>query len=177
MRSKPGPPRTWRPQSTSRATTILRLVVKGTGHSYLGTSNAPDSLLVWTRGMNAVTLHDSFVGQGCEGKVAPVPAVTAEAGCVWIDLYTAVTTNAGRYVQGGGCTDVGVAGLVQSGGFGSFSRGFGTAASGLLEAEIVTADGAIRIANACTNPDLFWALKGGGGGSWGVVTKAYPSDT
>src|ERR1700738_2827311 len=58
----------------------LRLVVKGTGHSYLGTSNAPDSLLVWTRGMNAVTLHDSFVGFGCEGKVAPVPAVTAEAG-------------------------------------------------------------------------------------------------
>ncbi len=149
----------------------LRLVVKGTGHSYLGTSSAPDSLLVWTRGMNAVTLHDSFVGQGCEGKVVPVPAVTTEAGAVWIDLYTAVTTHGGRYVQGGGCTDVGVAGLVQSGGFGSFSRGFGTAASGLLEAEIVTADGAIRIANACTNPDLFWALKGGGGGSWGVITR------
>ncbi len=149
----------------------LRLVVKGTGHSYLGTSSAPDSLLVWTRGMNAVTLHDSFLGQGCEGKIAPVPAVTAEAGAVWIDLYTAVTTNAGRYVQGGGCTDVGVAGLVQSGGFGSFSRGFGTAASGLLEAQLVTADGAIRIANACTNPDLYWALKGGGGGSWGVITR------
>ena len=149
----------------------LRLVVKGTGHSYLGTSSAPDSLLVWTRGMNAVRLHDSFVGHGCGGKVAPVPAVTAEAGAVWIDLYIAVTTRAGRYVQGGGCTDTGVAGLVQSGGFGSFSRGFGTAASGLLEAEIVTADGAIRIANACTNPDLYWALKGGGGGSWGVVTR------
>ena len=58
----------------------LRLVVKGTGHSYLGTSSAPDSLLVWTRGMNAVTLQDSFLGQGCEGKIAPVPAVTAEAG-------------------------------------------------------------------------------------------------
>ncbi|MGH6878279.1 MAG: FAD-dependent oxidoreductase [Rhizomicrobium sp.] len=149
----------------------LRLVVKGTGHSYLGTSNAPDSLLIWTRGMNKVVLHNAFVGQGCEGKIASEPAVTAEAGAVWIDLYTAVTTKAGRYVQGGGCTDVGVAGLVQSGGFGSFSKAFGTAASGLLEAEIVTADGEIRIANACTNPDLFWALKGGGGGSWGVVTK------
>jgi FAD/FMN-containing dehydrogenase len=149
----------------------LRLVVKGTGHSYLGTSSAPDSLLIWTRGMNSVTLHDSFVGQGCESKVAPVPAVSAEAGAVWIDLYTAVTTNSGRYVQGGGCTDVGVAGLVQSGGFGSFSRRFGTAASGLLEAEVVTADGTIRIANACTNSDLYWALKGGGGGSWGVITR------
>ena len=38
------------------------------------------------------------------------------------------------------------------------------AAASLLEAEIVTADGAVKIANACTNPDLFWALKGGGGG-------------
>src|SRR4029434_349572 len=83
----------------------------------------------------------------------------------------AVTTEAGRYVQGGGCTTVGVAGLVQSGGFASFSKGFGTAAAGLLEAEVVTADGKVRIANACTNPDLFWALKGGGGGSFGVITK------
>jgi hypothetical protein len=82
-----------------------------------------------------------------------------------------VTTEGGRYVQGGGCTTVGVAGLVQSGGFGSFSKGFGTAAGGLLEAEVVTADGRVRVANACTNPDLFWALKGGGGGSFGVITK------
>ena len=149
----------------------LRLVVKGAGHSYLGTSNAPDSLLVWTRAMNKVRLHDAFVGQGCEGRTSPVPAVTAEAGAMWIDLYHAVTTQAGRYVQGGGCTTVGVAGLVQSGGFGSFSKGFGTAAAGLLEAEVVTADGKVRIANACTNPDLFWALKGGGGGSFGVITR------
>jgi len=149
----------------------LRLVVKGAGHSYLGTSNAPDSLLVWTRAMNKVTLHDAFVGKGCEGRNSPVPAVSAEAGAMWIDLYHAVTTEAGRYVQGGGCTTVGVAGLVQSGGFGSFSKGFGTAAAGLLEAEVVTADGKVRIANACTNPDLFWALKGGGGGSFGVITR------
>src|SRR6185436_11770687 len=116
-------------------------------------------------------LHDAFVGQGCQGRNSPVPAVTAEAGAMWIDLYHAVTTEAGRYVQGGGCTTVGVAGLVQSGGFGSFSKGFGTAAAGLLEAEVVTADGQVRVANACTNPDLFWALKGGGGGSFGVVTR------
>ncbi len=149
----------------------LRLVVKGGGHSYLGTSNAADSLLLWTRAMNTVTLHEAFVPSGCAGKQAAVPAVSAGAGAMWIDLYSAVTTVAGRYVQGGGCTTVGVAGLVQSGGFGSFSKAFGSAASGLLEAEIVTADGSIRIANPCSNPDLFWALKGGGGGSWGVVTR------
>jgi FAD/FMN-containing dehydrogenase len=149
----------------------LRLVVKGGAHSYLGTSNAPDSLLVWTRSLNDIALHGDFVPQGCAGRVPAAPAVTLGAGCMWIDAYTAVTTQAGRYVQGGGCTTVGVAGLIQSGGFGSFSKGFGNAAAGLLEAEVVTADGAVRIANACTNPDLFWALKGGGGGTFGVVTR------
>lgn len=147
----------------------LRLAVKGGGHSYQGTSNAPDSLLVWTRPMHAITLHDRFVPQGCD--VTAVPAVTMEAGAMWVDAYDAVTTKGGRYVQGGGCMTVGVAGLVQSGGFGSFSKCYGTAASSLLQAEIVTADGKLRIVNACNDPDLFWALKGGGGGSFGVVTS------
>jgi FAD/FMN-containing dehydrogenase len=149
----------------------LRLVVKGGGHSYQGTSNAADSLLVWTRHMNDITLHDAFVPQGCAGKQAPQPAVTVGAGTIWLHAYDAVTTQAGKYVQGGGCTTVGVAGLIQSGGFGSFSKHYGTAASALLEAEVVTADGKVRTANACTNPDLFWALKGGGGGSFGAVSK------
>jgi FAD/FMN-containing dehydrogenase len=114
----------------------LRLVVKGGGHSYLGTPNATDSLLIWTRAMNNIVLHEAFVGQGCAGKEAPQPAVTIEAGAIWIDAYDAVTTKAGRYVQGGGCATVGVAGLIQSGGFGSFSKNYGMAAAGLLEAEI-----------------------------------------
>ncbi|HZT56610.1 MAG TPA: FAD-binding oxidoreductase [Burkholderiaceae bacterium] len=147
----------------------LRLVVKGGGHSYQGTSNAADSLLVWTRGMRAIALHDAFVGAGCTGP--PQPAVTVEAGALWGPVFDAVTTRGGRYVQGGGCLTVGVAGLVQSGGFGSFSKGFGLAAASLLQAEVVTADGMLRIANACTNPELFWGLKGGGGGSLGVVTR------
>jgi len=149
----------------------LRLVVKGGGHSYQGTSNAPDSLLIWTRAMNQITLHDAFVAKGCQRTQPPQPAVTIGSGAIWMQAYDAVTTKGGRYVQGGGCTTVGVAGLVQSGGFGSFSKNYGMAAAGLLEAQVVTADGAVRIANACTNPDLFWALKGGGGGSMGVVTR------
>jgi len=108
---------------------------------------------------------------GCEGRSEPQPAVTVGAGAIWMHVYQAVTPGAGRYVQGGGCGTVGVAGLVQSGGFGSFSKRFGLAAAGLLEAEVVTGDGQVRIANACTHPDLFWALKGGGGGSFGVVTR------
>jgi FAD/FMN-containing dehydrogenase len=151
-------------------TNNLRLVVKGGGHSYQGTSNAADSLLIWTRHMNAVTLHDAFVGAGCEGRAEPQPAVSVEAGAIWGHVYNEVTTKGGRYVQGGGCMTVGVAGLVLGGGFGSFSNSFGTAGSHLIEAEVVTADGEVRTANASTNPDLFWALKGGGGG-FGVVTR------
>jgi hypothetical protein len=121
--------------------------------------------------MNDITLHDSFLARGCGERQEPQPAVTVGAGAIWMHTYNEVTTKGCRYVQGGGCGTVGVAGLVQGGGFGSYSKKYGTAAAGLLEAEIVTADGAVRIANACTNADLFWALKGGGGGSFGVVTR------
>ena len=135
----------------------LRLVVKGGGHSYQGTSSAPDSLLIWTRAMQSVTLHEAFVPAGCEAP--PLPAVSVGAGAIWGRVYDAVTAVGGRYVQGGGCMTVGVAGLVLSGGFGSFSKAFGTAASSLLEAQVVTADGVVRIANACNEREVFWALR------------------
>lgn len=147
----------------------LRLVVKGAGHSYLGRSSAPDSLLVWTRDMQTISVHDGFVPEGVDAL--PVPAISVGAGCTWGQLYDVVTTRNGRYVQGGGCTTVGVAGLVQAGGFGTFSKTFGLAAAGLLEAEVVTADGTVDTVNAVRDPDLFWALKGGGGGTFCVVTR------
>jgi len=150
----------------------LRLVIKGTGHDYYGRSSAPDSLLVWTHRMRRITVHDSFVARGCPGAGPGVPAVTAEAGARWIEAYQAVTVEHGRYVQGGGCTSVGVAGgFIQGGGFGSWSKKYGTGAAGMLEAEVVTADGKRLVANACQNQDLFWALRGGGGGTYGVVTS------
>jgi FAD/FMN-containing dehydrogenase len=149
----------------------LRLVVKGGGHSYHGASNSAGSLLLWTRAMNDVVLHEAFVPEGCAETIEPQPAVSVGAGAIWIQVYDAVMTRAGRYVQGGGCMTVGVAGLIQSGGFGSFSKGFGLAAAGLLEAQVVTADGVTRVVNARNDPDLFWALKGGGGGTFGVVTR------
>ena len=62
----------------------LRLVVKGGGHSYQGTSNSPDSLLIWTRAMNGIVLHDAFVPEGCAGKQAPQPAVSVGAGAIWV---------------------------------------------------------------------------------------------
>ncbi|WHZ13149.1 MAG: hypothetical protein OJF60_003590 [Burkholderiaceae bacterium] len=148
----------------------LRLVLRGGGHAYQGGSCAPDSLLVWTRAMNAVRLRDDFVPAGAPAGTPPSQAATIGAGAVWADAYHAVTTQAGRYVQGGGCMSVGVAGLVLSGGFGSFSKGFGTASANLLEAQVVTADGAARVVNDYQEPDLFWALRGGGGGCFAAVT-------
>lgn len=147
----------------------VRPVIKGRGHSYLGASNAPDSLLIWTRHMDDVVVHDAFTQQG--SAAPPVPAVSCGGGAMWLHAYQAVSVGAGRYVQGGGCTTVGVAGLVQGGGFGSLSKGFGTAGAHLLEAEVVTADGRVRVVNHAQEPDLFWALKGGGGGTFGVVTR------
>lgn len=61
---------------------------------------------------------------------------------------------------------VGVAGLVQSGGFGSFSKAYGIAAASLLEAEVATADGAVRVANACTNPVCSGASKVAVAAAW-----------
>jgi FAD/FMN-containing dehydrogenase len=146
----------------------LRVAVKGGGHSYQGTSNAPDSLLIWTHAMRRVRMHENFTpaGGGYRG-----PAVTIEAGALWMDAYDVVTTQGGRYVQGGGCTTVGVPGHIQSGGFGSLSKRFGMSCSNLLEAEVVCADGGVRLCSERRHPDLFWAIKGGGGGTFGVVTR------
>ena len=150
----------------------IRLVVKGTGHDYLGRSTAPDSLLVWTHKMRQVTVLDAFRPLGSPQGLAAVPAVSVEAGTRWVEAYQKVTVVNGRYVQGGGCTTVGAAGgFVQGGGFGSWSKKYGTAASNLLEAHVVTADGRLVVANAFSNADLFWALRGGGGGTFGIVTK------
>jgi FAD/FMN-containing dehydrogenase len=149
----------------------LRLAVKGTGHDYLGRSRAAGSLMIWTHRMREVTVHDSFMPAGSAAGEAGVPAITVGAGARWLEAYQALLPY-GRYVQGGGCVTVGAAGgFTQGGGFGSLSRRYGTAAGNMLEAEVATASGEIVTANAAQHPDLFWALRGGGGGTFGVVTR------
>ena len=83
-----------------------------------------------------------------------------------------MATSAGLYVQGGGCTTVGACGgFTQGGGFGSYSKRYGSGAAGVLQVEVVTSDGEVRVANAYRNSDLYWALKGGGGGTFGIVVR------
>lgn len=150
----------------------LRLVIKGAGHDYLGRSTAPNSLLIWTHNMRKISYDPVFVPSGCAQSTAGVTALTVGAGTRWVEAYSAATTQHNMYVQGGGCTTVGVAGgFTQGGGFGSFSKAFGTGAAGILQVQVVTANGKILVANQCQNKQLFWALRGGGGGTFGVVTK------
>ncbi|MBA3668570.1 MAG: FAD-binding oxidoreductase [Sphingomonas sp.] len=149
----------------------VRLVTKGGGHSYFGNSNAANSLLLWTKKIDRIEQHDAFVPAGAPAGSEAHKAVSIGAGCLWGRIYRETAVKHGRYVQGGGCLTVGVGGFVLGGGFGSFSKGFGTGAANLLEAEIVTADGKIRIANMWQDPELFFAFRGGGGGTFGIVTR------
>jgi len=149
----------------------VRLVVKGTGHDYLGRNCAPDSLLVWTHDMREITMHEAFVPAGAPAGTDPVQAMTVEAGTRWLEAYRA-TTLAGRFVSGGGCTSVGACGGFTFGsGFGSFSKRSGTGSGGIVQAEIVTADGEVRTVNEFSEPELFFGVRGGGGGTFGIVSR------
>jgi FAD/FMN-containing dehydrogenase len=149
----------------------VRLAVKGTGHDYLGRSNAADSLLVWTHNMRDVTFQPDFRVAGAASTAPSVPAVSVAAGARWLEVYKVASAN-GVYVQGGGCTSVGACGgFTLGGGFGSFSKRFGSGAGGVLEIEVVTADGQVRVVNEFQDSDLFWALRGGGGSTFGIVSR------
>jgi FAD/FMN-containing dehydrogenase len=79
----------------------------------------------------------------------------------------------GLWTPGAAHPEVAVAGgWAQAGGHAWMSKDYGLGVDNVQEYKIVTADGELRIANEKSNPDLFWALRGGGGGTWGVVVEA-----
>ena len=130
-----------------------------------------NSLLIWTHKMREIHVNNSFIPEGCRNEKLLL-RLALRRYTRWLEVYREATTKHNLYVQGGGCTSVGAAGgFTQGGGFGSFSKKYGTAASNILQVEVVTANGDILIANNCQHTDLFWALRGGGGGTFGVVTK------
>jgi hypothetical protein len=92
------------------------------------------------------------------------------AGAKLGDIYDQLSQK-GRSIPGGSCVGVGIAGLTQGGGFGIADRLYGLTCDALLEAELVTMDGEIVRCNEQQNTDLFWALRGGGGGQFGIVTR------
>jgi len=135
----------------------LLLSVKGGGHNIAGTAIADGGLTLDMSRMRDVTVDPTarlaYVGPGCLLK--DVDRATQQHGLAAVLGFVSET---------------GVAGLTLGGGFGYLTRRFGWAADNLDEVEIVTADGKIRTADRKESPDLFWAIRGGGG-NFGVVTR------
>ena len=145
----------------------LPLVPRAGGHSYGGYSTTTGLVLDVTR-MNAVTVDTGT-------RIA-----TVGAGARLIDVYAALAKE-GLALPAGSCPTVGIAGLTMGGGIGVLGRKFGLTCDNLLAAQIVVADGRLLTCDVGQEPDLFWALRGGGGGNFGVVTsfifQVQPADT
>lgn len=133
------------------------LVARGGGHSYGGYSTTP-GLLIDLNGMTSVTA-DPIAG------TARVVGAARNRDLAAALQPLEVTVSAGR------CPGVGVGGLTLGGGFGFSARQLGLATDALTETELVTAAGDVLTCNQAENPDLFWACRGGGGGSFGINTS------
>ena len=128
------------------------------GHSYAGYSTLSGGMVLDLRHLRAIRVD-------VHNRTA-----TIGAGAQLIDVYTALAAH-GLTIPAGSCPSVGIAGHALGGGVGLAGRRFGLTADNVLGAQIVTADGQLRTANAHSHPDLYWALRGGGGGNFGVVTS------
>ncbi|KAL2267407.1 hypothetical protein VTJ83DRAFT_4684 [Remersonia thermophila] len=151
----------------------LRLVVKNTGHDFADKSVGAGALSVWTRGLNDVRFWRDYSCGGYRG-----PAFKLGSGVLTEDVYKAAEEN-GVTVVGGECRTVGIAGgFIAGGGHSPVSSLVGMGADQVLSMEVVLPDGRFVTVNETSYPDLFWALRGAGGGTYGVVTsitiRAYP---
>jgi FAD/FMN-containing dehydrogenase len=133
----------------------VQVAARSGGHSYAGWSSTSGLIVDVTR-MAGVTVSGG--------------TATVGAGTRLIDFYNGLAAH-GRVVPGGSCPTVGIAGLTLGGGVGVVSHAYGLTSDNVQSLQIVTADGQLRTCNASTNPDLFWACRGGGGGNFGVVTS------
>jgi FAD/FMN-containing dehydrogenase len=136
----------------------VSLRARSGGHSYAGYSTLSGGMVLDLRQLRGISID------------VHKRTATIGAGAQLIDVYVALAAR-GVTIPAGSCPSVGIAGHALGGGMGLAGRMFGLTADSVLEAQIVTADGQLRTANAHTNPDLYWALRGGGGGNFGVVTS------
>src|SRR5580698_3434625 len=135
----------------------IDLAVRGGGHSAAGLGVADDALVVDLSLLRSTTVNPED------------HTVRADAGCTWGDVDHA-TVAFGMATPSGFLASTGVAGLTLGGGIGYLARRSGLTVDNLLEADVVLADGSLVTASESSHPDLFWALRGGGG-NFGVVTS------
>ncbi|KAI1073515.1 putative FAD-dependent isoamyl alcohol oxidase [Whalleya microplaca] len=150
----------------------IRLVIKSTGHDYNGKSSGKGALSLWMFNLKTVEIIDQY-----ESDIYTGPAIKLGPGVIAGEAYEAAA-RAGYRIVGGECASVSLAGgYTQGGGHSMLNSAYGTAADNVLEWEVVTANGECLVATPHQNSDLYWALSGGGGGTYGVVlsmtTKVY----
>ncbi|CAB4923846.1 unannotated protein [freshwater metagenome] len=137
--------------------TGVRPTPRSGGHSFQGFSTST-GLIIDMSAMKSVTMNS----QRSRARIG--------AGAVLIDVYAKLFQQGKMAIPGGTCPMVGISGLTQGGGVGPFIREYGLTLDRLVGAHIVTADGQHRYVNASEDRDIFWAIRGGGGGNFGVVT-------
>ncbi|KAK4187062.1 Tetrahydrocannabinolic acid synthase [Podospora australis] len=148
----------------------IRLIVKNSGHDYIGRSSGPNSLSIWVHHMKEMKVHETeFRPSECDITI-PGHAITAGAGTQMQEAYRA-TALLNRTVVGGNGRTVALGGYITGGGHSILAPHYGMAADQVLEVELVTPTGEILTANECQNSDFFWAMRGGGGSTFGVLTS------
>ena len=150
----------------------IRLVIKNTGHDYLGRSTGASSLGLWVFNNKDITFNDKFVPDGADENTESKGVVILGPGVTWNDVYKAADVH-GVIVVGGAEPTVGASGgYCQGGGHSPLSRLYGLCVDNVVQYKVVTADGIIKVVNAFQDKELFWALRGGGGGTFAVVVEA-----
>ncbi|KAI5859293.1 FAD-binding domain-containing protein [Durotheca rogersii] len=151
----------------------IPLTIKNSGHDYMTRNSQKGSLALWVHHLQELAFHDNFVPEGCAADLSGLgAAITAGAGASTHDVMTFASQHGSTFIGGYSPTIAVSGGWVLGGGHSVLSPAYGLGVDRVVQFKIVTPDGAVRVANQCQHEDLFWALRGGGGGTFGVVLEA-----